>query len=221
MIVTPGEHPDIATELGVQTMLVAPLSVADNELGVLACGYLSGPGEFDEGAMDFAGKIAASMSLALNNSRLFHRQRRSAQLSEALAKVNEILLSALTLEDVLARLVGEASEAAGADKCLVIEVSGDHYTPIYVRNIGEGLVGKTRDGAYFSAFSLAAQEGIPQLVEDCWTDPRTNKDFVVPYELRAFQLLPLTTRGTVTHVLALPTTSRVLSTRMTTSRHCG
>lgn len=203
VVVGRGENPKLAEKLGLQTMLSTSLSVADHEFGVLAFGYVSGPGEFDEGAIDFAGKIAASMSLALNNSRLFHSQQRSAQLSEALAKVNEVLLSALTLEDVLAGLVGEASEAAGADKCLVIEINDDHFTPIHVRNIGEGLVGKTRDSAYFPGFASAANEGQPILIEDCWTDPRTNKDFVVPYQLRAFQLLPLYTRGRVTHVLAL------------------
>lgn len=203
VVVTPDSAPEFPWELGIQSLAVVPLFLADDELGVLACGYMSGPGEFDDSVLDFLGKIGASISLALNNSRLYHAERHSALLSSALAKVNEILLSALTLEDVLAGLVGEASEAAGADKCLVIEVKGDRYTVTHVRNMSTDLIGVPREGAYYSAFYAAAVEGRPVLIEDCWTDPRTNKEFVVPYELRAFQLLPLTTQGTVTHVLAL------------------
>jgi PAS domain S-box-containing protein len=196
--------PELLGELGIESVAIVPLVLADAQFGALVVGYTSGPGEFDDSVMDFLGKIGASLSLALNNSRLFHAERRSALLSAALAKVNEILLSALTLEDVLAGLVGEASEAAGADKCLVIEVKGDRYTVTHVRNvISTDLVGVPREDRYYRAFLAAANEGRPLLIEDCWTDPRTNKEFVVPYELRAFQLLPLTTQGIVTHVLAL------------------
>jgi PAS domain S-box-containing protein len=203
VVVTPESAPEFSWELGIQSLAVVPLFLAEEELGALACGYTSGPGEFDDGVMDFLGKIGASISLALNNSRLYHAERHSALLSGALAKVNEILLSALTLEDVLAGLVGEASEAAGADKCLVIEVKNGRYTVTHVRNMPTDLIGVPREGTYYSAFLAAANDGRPVLIEDCWTDPRTNKEFVVPYELRAFQLLPLTTQGAVTHVLAL------------------
>ena len=202
-VLTKETAPELPGGLGIQSVAIVPLSLADAELGVLVCGYTSGPGEFDDSAMDFLGKIGASLSLALNNSRLYHAEKHSALLSGALAKINEILLSALTLEDVLAGLVGEASEAAGADKCLVIEVKGDRYTVTHVRNISTDLVGVPREGKYYNAFFAAANEGQPILIEDCWTDSRTNKEFVVPYELRAFQLLPLTTQGIVTHVLAL------------------
>ena len=190
-------------DLGIRSLLVVPLSASGRQFGVVAYGYLSGPGEFDEHAIDFAGKTAASLSLALNNSRLFHDAMHAARLSGALAKVDEILLAALTTEDVVAGLVGEVSEAAGADKSLVIKVHEDEYTITHVRGVSEGLIGTPRTASYFPAFSLAAVRSAPVLVEDAWNDPRTNKEFVVPNDLRAFQLLPLSTQGSVTNVLAL------------------
>lgn len=193
----------LAQELGIQSMLVAPLSVPGRQMGALTFGYLSGPGEFDEYAQDFAGKIGASLSLALNNAWLFHEATHSARLSEALATVNEILLSALTVENVIARLVGEVSEVAGADKSLVIEVRGATYMVTHVRNVSDGLIGVEKDASFFPAFAAAAAKRAPVLIEDTWNDPRTNKDFVVPYDLRAFQLLPITTHGKVTNVVAL------------------
>lgn len=192
----------LAGELAVQSLTIAPLSVPGRP-GVLACGYLSGPGEFDEDAVDFSDKIASSLSLALSNSLLFRDAVRAARLSGALAKIDEVLLSALTLEDLVARLVGEVSKVAGAKKSLVIEVRHNEYTVTHVRNVADDLVGVPHDKTFYPAFAFAASRRQPVLIDDCWADPRTNKDFVIPYELRAFQLLPLTTQGVVTHVLAL------------------
>lgn len=193
----------LAESLGVQSALVAPLSVPGLTMGALSFGYLTGPGEFDDYAVDFAAKIAASLSLALNNARLFHEARHAARLSETLATVNEILLSALTAENVLARLVGEVSEVAGADKSLVIDVRGGDFAITHVRNVSDDLVGVPKPASFYPAFALAATRRAPVLVEDNWNDPRTNKEFVVPREMRAFQLLPLMTQGQVTNVLAL------------------
>ncbi len=193
----------LAERLGVQAMLVAPLSVPGKQMGALTFGYLSGPGEFDEYAVDFAGKIAASLSLALNNAQLFHEAMHTARLSAALATINEILLSALTEENVIARLAGEVSEVAGADKSLVIDVRGGRYTVTHVRNVSEDLIGVARDASYYPSFAAAASTRAPVLIGDTWSDPRTNKEFVSEQGLRAFQLLPMMTRGKVTNVLAL------------------
>ena len=128
--------------------------------------------------------------------------RHSMKLSAALNKINEILMSELTLAGVLARLVGEVSEAAGADKCLVIDVHRNEYTVSHVRNVRRDLVGQPRDATFYPAFALAAAERRPVLIGDTWNDPRTNKDFVVGYDLRAFQLIPLIVDGEVIGVLA-------------------
>ena len=137
-------------------------------------------------------------------SRSIKRESRAARSAETLAKVNEILLSAQTLDDVITRLVGEASQAAGAEKALVIRVGDDgSYTVTHVRNVRDDLVGKAKDSAFYPGFAVAAAEGRPILIADNWADERLNKDFVAPYGLHAFQLLPLIVDGKVSDVLAL------------------
>lgn len=189
--------------LGLETAFITPLTLSEPERGVVIYGYQSGPGEFDADVADFAGKIASSLSLALGNARLIHDAKHSARLSGTLAKVNEILLSVLTPDAVVARLVGEVSVVAGADRSLVIRVHGDEYTITHVRGVDPELIGQTWPPEHFPAFALTASSGTPVLIEDNWTDPRTNKGFVKPYGLRSFQLLPLTVQDTVTGVLAL------------------
>ena len=132
------------------------------------------------------------------------REMRTARIAETLSKINEILLSAVTPDDVIARLVGEVSQAAGADKALVIRMGDDgSYTITHVRNVRNDLVGEAKDAAFYPGFALAAAERHPILIADNWTDERLNCEFVVPYGLHAFQLLPLIVEGEVTHVLAL------------------
>lgn len=153
-------------------------------------------------AAEDTGPRGADLGDLDERARLLEAQRRAVQLSAALNKINEALMSALTPDDVLASMVGEVSEAAGADKCLVIEVNGDVFTITYVRDVSDDLVGQPKPAAYYPGFALAAAERRPILIEDNWTDPRTNKDFVVPNELRAFQLIPLIVDDRVIAVLA-------------------
>jgi GAF domain-containing protein len=130
-------------------------------------------------------------------------ERAAARNARTLAKINEILLSAVGPEEVLSRLVGEVSEVAGADKCLVIETSSGRYTITHVRNVPDDLVGKPKRASFFPAFQLVAQGRVPVLIDDAWNDPRTNKSFVKPNGLRALQLIPLVVGDDVVALLAL------------------
>jgi PAS domain S-box-containing protein len=210
---SPISVPDVAADEGfnvgfvrnlrLRSVLAVPMVVKDAVVGCLIFYCTPDPRAFGCEEIDFAARLGASVSLAFENARLFEAEMHEARTAETLSKVNEILLSALTVDDVIGRLVGEASEAAGADKSLVIRVDGDRYVITHVRRVRSGLVGKARESSFFPTFALAAVERRPILVGDAWADPGTNKDFVIPNGLRALQLLPLVVDGAVTHVLAL------------------
>ena len=151
----------------------------------------------------FVTDISERKRLEAERERLIAAEARAARTADTLSTINEILLATVTVDDVVVRLVGEVSEVAGADKSLVVQVDGDRLTITHVRNVRRGLVGKPKDAEFFPAFALAARRRRPVLIADCATDPRANHDFVGPYGLRAFQLLPLVVDGRVTHVLAL------------------
>jgi serine phosphatase RsbU (regulator of sigma subunit) len=75
----------LAGALGVQSMLLAPLSFPGHQFGVVAYAYLSGPGVFNDAQVDFAKKAAASLSLSLENARLYETEHNIAdRLQEAL-----------------------------------------------------------------------------------------------------------------------------------------
>ena len=169
--------------------------------------YQTEPGRFATVFIDTTARKRAEEErerLLERLSRSIERELRATRSAETLAKVNEILLSARTPDDVIARLVGEASEAAGADKALVIRVGDEgSFTITHVRNLRGDLVGKAKNAKFYPGFALAAAERRPILIADNWADGRLNKDFVVPYGLHAFQLLPLIVDEKVSYVLAL------------------
>lgn len=194
------EAPALSRDL--RSVLAVPLIVNEAVIGCLMFYFKNEPRSLPDVEVDFARRLAASVSLALENARLLADEREAVRTAEALNKVNEILMSALTPGEVLTRLVGEVSRVAGADNCLVVEVHGETCIATHVRDSREDVVvGEPKTAEHYPGFALAAREGRPLLIEDSWNDPRTNKDVVVPNGLRAFQLLPLTVGGEVACVL--------------------
>lgn len=76
--------------LGFRAMLVLPLKVRDEVLGIAQFNFHSGPVEFSEGQCDFARKLAVATSLALENSDLYAKQHEMAEmLQDALRSTPE------------------------------------------------------------------------------------------------------------------------------------
>lgn len=106
---------DLAKEHQMHSMVAAPLVIRDEVIGVLFCVHQSDQVRFGDPEVDFASKLATSVSLALENARLY----------------NEQLNIADTLQDSILRL---PATVAGADFGAVYHsateearVGGDFY----------------------------------------------------------------------------------------------
>ncbi len=69
---------ELMKSLGIRSFLAVPLIKKDRLIGVLAFHYLSSPGSFGEPEIDFAGKVASSVALAIENAQLYFDQRNIA-----------------------------------------------------------------------------------------------------------------------------------------------
>lgn len=140
----PDEEPDVIEWAGKRWRfaenLVAPLFDRGKVFGVLI--FNSETRErFDSQHVDFVRKFAASVSLGFENQRLYQEERRSASLARALNSVNEALLSTLSEEEMLERIVAQVSEAAGADVSVLLRPDGEEWVITSVHNLSEGLRG--------------------------------------------------------------------------------
>lgn len=102
---------EVMQKFGIRSVLTVPLMTRGDSIGALCFCYRSRQVVFDESEVDFAGKLATSISLALENARLYAAERRIADtLQEALItmpqKVKGVEFSHLYLPATEATKVG-------------------------------------------------------------------------------------------------------------------
>jgi two-component system, chemotaxis family, CheB/CheR fusion protein len=203
MTVDEGRYVGFVKAHALKSVLAIPLIVRDSTIGCLLFYRRHQATGFTADEVEFGRRLGTSVSLALENSRLMLAEHTATQRAETLNAINEIIRTAITPDQLIARLVGEVSEVAGAGMSLVIEVHGDAFVITHVRGVRSDLVGEPRTADYYPGFALTARLKRPVLIGDTWSDPRTNKDFVVGHGLKAFQLLPLVVDDVAVAVLAL------------------
>jgi len=71
-------------DLGVQSMMVAPIIILDDVVGVIAFHNRTRKVRFSEAQLDFAHKLRASLSLAMENARLYEAVRDKGKLLESI-----------------------------------------------------------------------------------------------------------------------------------------
>lgn len=114
-----------ARKHGIRSALIAPLFAKGEAMGTLAFTYHSAPVGFSQAQVDFAGKLATSVSLAVENARLYQQEHRIAQILQE-------------------GLIQEVPEIRGLDIGIVYgsayeaeRVGGDFYD---IFEVGDGLV---------------------------------------------------------------------------------
>ena len=194
---------ETAKAYGLRAVIVAPLIVRGRGIAAIYYNFKERPHRFTKGEIQFVANVASSLSLAIENSRLFQQERRVARLNEALSTVNQLLLSTLSPDELLGRVVAEASRVVGADKGVVVEIDGADF--VFTHTYGYPTASaRTRVARTETPImDLAVRSQRPQLVEDVSTEERVDQAFYEPYGINAFMVLPLVVQGGVLGALAL------------------
>ncbi len=130
--------PRIIDTFGVGSMMLMPVRVKDNVVAAMRFVYEDARVTFAENQVDFAIKLAAALSLALENARLFEEERKAAQKLAENQNNLEILIKQRTkeLEKVNSMLIDEIDMRKKTEEALrlsetqhrqLIEVSPDAY----------------------------------------------------------------------------------------------
>ncbi len=179
------------------SLMVAPLALASQRYGIIAFGYRSGPGAFDEPQVDFAGKVAASLSLALNNARLFELCSREARYAEALNRIDTAAHSILDTEEMMVHVVAEVAETMEVGASAVSMRRGGYWKVTYAHGLPEELCGvrMSDSDAPLPARAFEARETIVSV--DALNDPRANQCLMKTYDIASLIAAPLVVRGEV------------------------
>ncbi|MDP1809206.1 MAG: SpoIIE family protein phosphatase [Actinomycetota bacterium] len=144
-------------KLGIRSFVCVPLTVKDEIIGVLDFYYRSAPLAFAQVQIDFANKLGASVSLALENARLYSVEHNIAHtLQEALLTLPE------HVEGIdFGYLYRSATEAAevGGDFFDIFELEHDRVGLVIGDVSGKGLEAATLTSLVKSAIKAYAYQG--------------------------------------------------------------
>ena len=169
-----GEEPASAGEAP-KSLLFAPMVVNGQVTGIMSLQNLDRENAFQESDTKLLSTIAASLSAALNNARLFEETMRHARESEALNEVGRDITATLNLSTVLDKIAKHARDLLKGSSSAIylpepdgksmraLVAQGDIAEEILADSIqiGEGIIGSL------------AKLGKAEYINDTNHDPRT------------------------------------------------
>jgi PAS domain S-box-containing protein len=153
---------------GVHSILAAPLIVKDKLIGVLYFSYYYVKPTFSQTEIDFAEKLSASVSLAIQNARLFSELEKRAKTIEALYDVDRVVSQSLDLSTIFRDSLSKALEVTEIDAggIFLLEEEGETLTLKHYQGISPELAqtfSKVKVGV--GVGGMAIKSGKPVVVE--------------------------------------------------------
>jgi PAS domain S-box-containing protein len=121
--------------------------------------------------------------------------RLSEALAEGLAEVDRVIHSSLEYDEITARALAEGARAIGAETGAIIGVEGDGWLTLQSHNFEPSVVGVRLTNAENPHGVMAISTVQTIAVDDAYTDPRVDNDFMKGYGLRSVIVAPLIVRG--------------------------
>ncbi len=111
---------------GMRSLLMVPLVVRDEAIGLLEVIEYSRDREFTPTEVSVCQTLANQMAAALENARLFEAEHKQRTLAEALRRATAAVGSSLELDQVLDQILEQVSIVFGADANAITLIEGDH-----------------------------------------------------------------------------------------------
>jgi GAF domain-containing protein len=190
--------------LNVCAVLAAPVIVHGLHRGLLELHMNCDPREWTEDDAKLLGAVAAQVSVALTNARLYEASRRRSQELEGLYKISRAFSTLTDTSEIYGRLTSAIAELVGGEKCLLAtydrrqmmvraEAPGYNTPPEMIRDFHFALspegaseyVYRTGETAY------VYRTGEPFFSNDPTKDARFNQEFITRHQIRSALIVPL------------------------------
>lgn len=188
--------------LRIRATLVAPFFCRNEISGLIAFNEHTGPRRFNEVEVDFAEKLAATVSAALENALLLEERRQAHALAMTLSRLNAaILASTLDPGEIMDRVLHEAAEAMGCETAAITMREGDMWMVRYSYGFDPPIVGDVLTDEEAPHGVLAARTQQAVVVNDARHDPRVELRVIEHYGIRSVLVLPLVVKSGVVGVM--------------------
>jgi len=185
---------------------VVPLIARDAIIGIIYFIYHSRLHTFTNDEVDFLRKLGGSVSLALENARLFETERERTRLGRSVAEIHADLASSLYVDKTLPDVLRRTCVELGSSGTVVTDRVERGWRVRVLSGLPESGL---RPGAFFddehtpsSMRVLQSREHEPYVVEDIRTGPEANRAFGKAAGFAAWAVYPLIVRGEMTGTLS-------------------
>jgi GAF domain-containing protein/DNA-binding response OmpR family regulator len=157
-----------------KSMIVVPLNVGDQIKGIISLQNVDREHAFSDSDVRLLATLANSMSVALENARLFDETNRHARESAALNEVGRDISSTLNLPTVMDRIASHARDLLEADTSAIFlpEAGGTSYQAIVVQGVNAEEIKADTIKAGEGIIGVLAQQGKAEFINDTNQDPR-------------------------------------------------
>jgi GAF domain-containing protein len=157
-----------------KSVLVMPLIVGDQVKGIISLQNVDRENAFSDSDVRLLTTLANSMSVALENARLFDETNRRARESAALNEVGRDISSTLNLSSLMERIASHARVLLGADTSAIFlpEAGGSSYRAIVVQGLSSEEIKADTIKAGEGIIGALAQQGKAEFINDTNKDPR-------------------------------------------------
>ena len=164
-----------------RSQITLPLRVGDKVRGLLTLADLDRTHAFSDSDVRLLETLAANMSVALENARLFDETQRRAKESAALAEVGRELSSSLELTAVMNGIARHAKELLQAGNSAIfipddfVSEGGQTFRAIVALGDDEATAGAISSTVITSGVGIIGSllhSGRPELINDTQADPR-------------------------------------------------
>ena len=170
--------------------LVVPLLRKDEVLGVLIVNRASESAGFTEAEVAFAAKLAAAVSLGLQNARLYGDLRETEELGRALRDILSEIAATHDVEKSMPQLLEEARRSLGADGSLCSFRYADTWEVGHVVGFSSELQGRPWGAKEALSFPVSESLIQPLTVSDS-DDQRIDTSFFKEHEIASAFVVPL------------------------------
>ncbi len=179
-----------------RSLMAVPLVVKDDTFGVLV--FLDRPPcAFDQPAIDFAETLSASVSLALENARLYDDIATRERLGSALNTINASVASVLDYEEILHRVIALTGSEMGAHSGAICLLEDGAWVPSTVWQQSADVIGVRIPRESVPYADAAVETRAVVTVDDCERDARVDRELQMSWGVTAVMVAPLVVRNVV------------------------
>lgn len=195
-------------QLDVRGVLAAPLISSGKYRGLLELHVNNVPREWTEDDVKLLGAVAAQVSVALTNARLYEASRRRSEELEGLYKISRAFSTLSDASEIYGRLTLSIAELVGGQMCLLAtydrrqrvvraEAPGYNTPPAMIADFHFTL-SQESTGSYVYRTGEAEyiyRTGEPFFSNSPASDARFNQDFLARYGVRSVLIVPMLIKG--------------------------